>query len=226
MLKFIRYHLLYLFNDLWILLAIIMMTVSSVLFFYMGNGFDSEVLRILEKKSYLIDFQNEAFLICNIILSIWIIGASKEIFVLEEPEILLINKPKYIKSKVLAYLIYYLFISLLLYGVYQIIVVSLYGIVKFNYIFIINLLINVSLTHLIVVLGSGNNKNILLTMIFIVIYLITNILQKTDFPFVNYFNFFIPILNLDYPTFGYLHEFLIMFLIYFIATHKHITYYP
>lgn len=80
MVKFIKYHLLYLFNDLWLLLSVIMIIISGFLFYYLGYGFDSSLLRLLETNEYLLEFENEAFLICNIILSIWIIGASKEMY--------------------------------------------------------------------------------------------------------------------------------------------------
>lgn len=225
MFKFIKYHLLYLFNNLWLLLSVIMIFISGFLFYYLANGFDSSLLRLLEAGEYLLEFENEAFLICNIILSVWIIGASKEMFTLEEDHILLINKSKYIRSKIVAYLLYYCFISFLLYGVYQIVTVHLYGFRPFNYQFILNLIINVCLVHLIVVLVSGRNKNIFLTMIFIIIFLIFNALGTLDFYKKDLLMLFLPLQTLSYPLNGYLHIILVLTLIYFIGCYKHISYY-
>lgn len=225
MVKFIKYHLLYLFNDLWLLLSVIMIIISGFLFYYLGYGFDSSLLRLLETNEYLLEFENEAFLICNIILSIWIIGASKEMFTLEEDHVMLINKKRYKKSKIIAYLLYYCFISLLLYGVYQIITVSLYGLRPFNYRFIIHLIINVCLVHLVVVFASGRNKNIFLTMIYILIFLIFNTLTTIDFYRKDLLMLFLPIQTLNHPANGYLHVLFVLLIIYLIGCYKHISYY-
>lgn len=225
MIKFIKYHLLYLFNDLWLLLAIIMCIVSGFLFIYLGNGFDSYLLRLLERQNYLKEFEQEAFLVCNLILCVWVIGASKEMFNINDPQIMIINKKKYITSKIIAYLLYYSFISLLIYGMYQIVVYFLYGVVKYNYDFIIHLLLNVSLVHLMIVCFSGKNKNILVTIIFIVIYLIVNTILQAEFYLKDILDFFIPYLSLKHPKMGYIHNLLMMMLLYIIASYKHISYY-
>lgn len=225
MIKFIKYHLLYLFNDLWIILAIVMCIISGFLFFYLGAGFDSSLLRLLESNNYLKEFEHEAFLVCNLILSIWVINATKEMFIINDPEIMLINKKKYVKAKIVAYLFYYCFISLLVYGMYQIIVFFLYGVVKYNYCFIVHLLLNIFLVHLIVVSFSGKNKNILLSMIYLIIYLILSTLLQTNFYLKGILEFFIPYLSLNSPSFGYIHSLLFLFLLYSIASYKHISYY-
>lgn len=225
MIKFIKYHLLYLFNDLWIILAVVMCLVSAFLFFYLGAGFDSYLLRILEKNNYLKEFEHEAFLVCNLVLSIWIINASKEMFIINDPNIMVINKKIYVKSKIIAYLIYYCFISILVYGMYQVIVFLLYGTVKYNYNFIIHLLFNVCLIHLIVVLVSGKNKNMLLSVIYLTIYLMFNTIIQTEFYLKRAIYFFIPYLTLNIPQLGYLHNVLLLSLLYYLAAYKHISYY-
>lgn len=202
-----------------------MFIISGFLFYYLANGFDSSLLRLLETKEYLTEFENEAFLICNIILSIWIIGSSKEMFTLEEDHILLINKSKYIRSKIIAYHLYYCFICLLLYGVYQIVTVYLYGFRPFNYRFILNLLINVSLIHLSVVLAAGRNKNIFLTMIYILVFLILNTLATIDFYKKDLLMLFLPLQTLSYPINGYLHIGFILIIYYLMGCYKHISYY-
>lgn len=225
MIKFIRYHLLYLFNNLWIIFIFLIMLISGLMFYYLGGGFDSSSLRLLELNTYLIELEHEAFLICNIALSVWIIGASKEIFLLEEDYIMIINKKRYIKSKIIAYLIYYLFIGLLLFGSYQVICFILYGPVKFNYKFLINLMINISLIHFIVVLTMGKNKNILITIIYLFIYIMLFNLLNISFLYKDYIFMFIPLLNLSYPNNGYIHTLLIIYLLYFLSYYKHITSY-
>lgn len=225
MIKFIKYHLLYLFNDLWIILAIVLCLISGFLFFYFGAGFDSSLLRLLERDNYLKEFETEAFLVCNLILSIWVINATKEIFIINDPEIMLICKKKYVKAKIIAYLFYYCFISLLVYGMYQINVFFLYGAVKYNYHFIIHLLFNICLIHLIVVSFSGKSKNILLSVIYLICYLIFTTILKTDFYLKGVLEFFIPYLGLNEPNFGYIHNILFLLLLYYIASYKHISYY-
>lgn len=225
MIKFIKYHLLYLFNDLWLILAVVMCIVSAFLFFYLGNGFDSYLLRLLEKNNYLKEFEHEGFLVCNLVLSFWIINASKEMFIINDPNIMVINKKKYVKSKIIAYLIYYCFISVLVYGMYQLIVFILYGTVKYNYNFIIHLLFNVCLIHLIIVLFTGKNKNMLLSVIYLIIYLIFNTIMQTEFYLKSVIHFFIPYLNLNLPKFGYIHNILSISFLYHIASYRHISYY-
>lgn len=225
MIKFIKYHLLYLFNNLWLVLAFIMCIVSLFLFFYLGNGFDSGLLRLLESEVYLKEFESEAFLVSNMVLSIWIIGASKEMFIVDDPHIMVINKKFYVKSKILAYLLYYMFISVLIYGMYQVVVFMLYGVVKYNYSFLIHLLLNVLLIHLLVVLLSGNNKNILVMMIYIVCYLIFSTILRSEFYLKGALEFFMPYLSLSYPSFGYLHILLMSLLIYYLGSFKHISNY-
>lgn len=198
------------------------MIVSSFLFYYLGYGFDHFLNRLLYYNEYLLEFETEAYLLINIILSVWIIGASKEMFTLDEPHILLINKKKYINSKIIAYLLYYLFITVLLYGVYQLIVILLYGYLNFNYLFLFNLLLNVSAIHLIVVLVSGNNKNIFLTMIYITVFLIINMTLNIDFKYQEYIMFFLPLQPLSYPVYGYIHNVLLLVLVYLFSYSKHL----
>ncbi|NLN51052.1 MAG: hypothetical protein GX149_05475 [Acholeplasmataceae bacterium] len=224
MIKFIYYHLLYLFNKKWLFLLGIVVLSCSLLFSYLSGGFETEVERLLQTSNNLIEYEEEAFLIINLLLSVWIIGASKEIFSFEEPHVVLINKTKYLKTKIIAYWLYYLFVGILIYGIYQIILVSFYSLRPFNYLFIFNLLINISITHLAVILLSGNNKNILLSMVFIIVFLLLNGLNTTEFWFNEIIFFFFPLQNLKHSSFGYLHCLVFIITTYYLAFYKHFSF--
>lgn len=223
MIKYINYHFLYLFNKKGLITLLLIFLLSFIVFFYLAGGFYSEAERLMLMSEYLYEYNKEAFMLINIILGFWIINSSKEMFIIDEPHVLIINKKKYIYTKIIAYYLFYMFICLFLYSIYQIVSLVLYGFRKFNYIIFVNLLFNISLTHLFILLISGSNKNILLTILLFISYMIVIGLYFINFNFVNIILFFYPFSNDLYPIYGYLHIVLINILLFTIVFYKHYT---
>ncbi len=223
MIKFIKYHFLYLFNKKWLLFIAIISLLSALIFFFLGSGHLSEVERLLNMKELIKAYDYESFIVINLLIGFWVINAIKELFILEEPHILLIHKRKYIQSKIIAYTLFYFLVTLFIYSVYMSIRLILFGLRPFSNLFLFNLLLNILLIHLLMVVIGGKNKNILLSISLFIIFILINGLYFIDYWLLNMVLFFIPYLNFEYPLFGYVHTFLVILLLNVIAFYKHFS---
>lgn len=194
-------------------------------FFYLGGGFESYIERLLHLETYQLEYELETFTLLNLIMALFIITMSKDIFLLDEPHILLIHKQKYIASKIIAYLLYYLMMSIIAYGVYQVIYVLLYGFSRFNYNYLIHLLFNVTVIHGLATLVLGQGKALLKMIVVLIVYLLLDRLIQLNHPYMDIVHFFYPVKTLLMPKLGYLHSLLYIIIIYILAYHKHINVY-
>lgn len=165
------------------------------------------------------EYDKESFLIINIIVGLWVINASKDIFSLNEPHVYLIDKSKYIRSKIVAYYLFYGFITVFLYGVYQIVKISFYGFRPFDYLILINVLFNLLFIHLLVVILNNRSRNVLFTVILFIVYLLLNGLYFINHWFIDMLLIFIPFLNYSYSLYGYTHIILILINLYIISVY-------
>ncbi len=221
MIKFIVYHFYHLFNKKWFFFLVLLLIASFFVLFYLGGGFEDKTTRLLNEASWLKEYENESFLIINSLIGFWIIGASKEMFFQQTAFVVLINKKKYTASKIISYWFYYLLIIIFVYGNYQIVRIILYDFRPFDYTFLINLIINGTIVHLLITTISGKSKQIIATIIFYLAFLITAGLYMIDLKINNYILFFIPFLSLEIPMFGYLHIVFYLLLVYCLAVYKH-----
>lgn len=224
MIKYISYHFLYLFNKKTILFLLGIFLLSFLIFFYLAGGFYSEAERLIMIAETLKEYNKESFLFINIIIGLWIINSSKEIFTLQEPHVVLINRQVYIYTKIIGYYLFYFFMCLFMYFIMQVALILLYGFRPFNYLILLNLIINILLTHLFILLVSGYNKNLLFTILFSVIYIIINGLYFINNFLIEIVLFFLPFLNHLYPIYGYYHLFLVIVLLFTLTIYKHLTY--
>ena len=191
-----------------------------VMFLYFAGIFDSKVERLLFKERYLNEYELETFTLLNFLSNIWILMSSKEIFNLEEPHILLINKRKYIISKVIAYLMLYLIVFISIYGIYQVVLVLMYGFVKFNYLYIIHLSLNVVLIHSFIVFISGKSKSVIKMVLLVVLLFALDQLKNTNLSYLKLIHFYYPTLTLIKPNFSYLHVILVSLFYYSCSFYK------
>ena len=189
---------------------------------YFGLLYEPVTERLLNYHEYSKTYEIEAFIVINLLLSLWVFISSKELFCFEEPHVVIISKKKYIVSKITSYLIFYLSITLLFYGIYQIIRSISFGINPFNYNFMFHLVLNVCMVHGITVLVLGESKSILVSILFALLIVLLDRLNMFDNLLTKYINFFYPILDLNHPVYGYIHVLLMIILIYSLAITKHL----
>lgn len=221
MIKWIKYHFLHLNDKRWKITTIVVMVFVVVMILYLGGALDTEVERLLFRDRNLLELKYETFTLLNLLALIWVLMGTKEIFLLEEPHILLINKTKYLISKAITYLLFYLLLFMVFYGLYQLVVVYLYGFINFDYKYIIHLALNINLIHSILLLLSGKTKNIMkMILLIIVLFALDKLKEINNFTF-NIIDMFYPLLSLDYPYNGYGHVILISIFYYILAIIKH-----
>lgn len=189
---------------------------------YFGSLYEPVTERLLHYCEYSESYETDAYIVINLLLSLWVFISSKELFCFEEPHVVIISKKKYIVSKIVSYLIFYLCITLLLYGIYQIIKIISFGVNSFDYNFIVHLILNVSMVHGITVLVLGESKSILVTILFALLIVLLDRINMFDNLLTKYINFFYPILDLKHPIYGYIHVLLMIILIYYLAITKHL----
>ncbi len=223
--KWINYHFSQLKDKRWFLILSLIFLILWVLFFYLGGGFEHKLERILHLETYIYEYEQETFTLLNLLMAFFIINMSRDIFLLDEPHILLIHKPKYIVSKMITYLMYYLLMILIAYGVYQVMYVILFGFHRFNYTYIIHLMLNAFLIHGITILILGQGKAILKTIVILMLFLLLDRLVYLSHPYFEIMHFFYPIKTLNYPNLGYLHSVLYLLILYTLSYHKHLNIY-
>lgn len=221
LIKWIRYHFLHLNDKKWKLTSLSLILVVLMMFLYFGGLLDGSIERILFKERYLFDYELETFTLLNVLIIIWVLMGTKEIYLLDEPHILLINKSKYLISKAVAYLLFYFIIFSLMYFLYQIVLVSLYGFMRFNYYFLIHLLLNIFLVHSVVLLISGKTRSILKMILLIIILFSLDQLKGLKLEYFKNISLFYPSLSQRRPNEGYLHIILISLFYYLLALFRH-----
>lgn len=220
--KWIRYHFSYLKDKKWLLILLSIFMLLFVIFFYLGGGFDPHVDVLLDINNYQQDYHKETFTLLSFVMAFFIIHMSKDIFQLDEPHIILINKRKYIITKMMTYWLYYVLMIISFYAVYQVIFIVLYGFYPFMYFYLYHLIFNATLIHALVVLILGQGKALLKTILLLIIYLILDRILLIEHPLMRVLVFFYPITNLGEPLFGYVHLILYSALIYIIGYYKHL----
>ncbi len=219
--KWIKYHFSYLKDKKWMLILTLIFVALWIVFFYLGGGFESKVERILNLKTYIYEYEEETFRLLNILIAFFIINLSKDIFILDEPHIFIINKKKYLITKIITYLLYYFILIFIFYTVYQVIYIVLYGFNPFNYRYLTSLLINSAIIHGLTILLLGQGKAILKMILMLIMYLLLDRLLLLNYPFIEIINFYYPLTNLSYPMLGYKHIFLYVITVYILAFYKH-----
>lgn len=192
-----------------------------IVFFYLGGGFESKVERILNLKTYIYEYEEETFRLLNILITFFIINLSKDIFILDEPHIFIINKKKYLITKIITYLLYYFILIFIFYAVYQVIYIVLYGFNPFNYRYLTSLFVNSAIIHGLTILLLGQGKAILKMILMLIMYLLLDRLLLLNYPFIEIISFYYPLTNLSYPILGYKHIFLYVITVYILAFYKH-----
>lgn len=188
---------------------------------YFAGLFDGKIERLLFSERYLKEYERETFTFLNILIIILVLMGSKEIYLLDEPHILLINKRKYIVSKAVAYLFFYWIIFIVIYFLYQVVLISIYGFRQFNYYFLINLLLNIALNHSVILLISGKTKSILKIILFLMLLFLFNKVKEINISYISNLELFYPSLALSLPKAGYVHVILISVFYYALAFFKH-----
>ena len=224
MIKWLRYHLSYLFDKKNILILSSILIVVTFFLLFIGGVFESYLERLIKVNEYLNDYDRESFIFLNMILSIWVMSSSKEMFNFDEPHVKLIHKGKYITSKVITYALYYVLIGTIFFFVYQVIRTILFGVYRYPFNYLGHLIHNMLLIHLLCLLFSGKNKSILTTILFTLFIIGLDRLLLVDYYLLDIFRFYYPIYDLNFPLFGYIHSIILMVLFLFIAILKHLDY--
>ena len=220
--KWIKYHFLFLMDKKWWLMVFVIALCLTLILGYFGSLYEPITERLLNYQEYSESYEKEAFIVINLLLSLWVFISSKELLCFEEPHVVTISKKKYLISKIISYLIFYLCITFLFYGIYQIIKCVSFGVNPFNYHFMLHLVLNVSIVHGITVLALGKSKSILVSILFTLLIVLLDRLTMFDNLLTKYITFFYPILDLNHPVYGYIHVLLMIVLIYFLAITKHL----
>lgn len=221
MIKWVRYHFLHLNEKRWYWAIFWLVIVVVLLFFYFGGFLEAPLERLFFEKEYLFEYQVETFTLLNLLAIIWVLMGTKEIYLLDEPHIFIINKRKYIISKAIAYLIFYQLIFLLFYSLYQLVLVALFGFMNFDYSYLWHLLLNVFFLHGFVIFISGKTSSVIKMILLIVLLFSLDKLKGIDFRGVNLLSCFYPTLSLTKPKKGYLEIVLTGLFYYFSGFFKH-----
>ncbi len=221
MIKWVKYHFLHLNDKKWKITSIILITIVFLMFAYFGGIFDSKIERLLFRDRYLLEYEIETFTLLNILSIFLVLMGTKELYLLDEPHVLLLNKRKYLISKSISYLLFYFLIFFIFYFLYQIVIVLLYGFIKFNYDYLIHLLLNIFLIHSLTLLISGKTKSMLKMILMLIVFFILTKIEELNFYALNNIYLFFPIKTLKKPTEGYLHQVLISIFYYILAIFKH-----
>lgn len=206
-----------------LILSIILVVVTFFLLF-IGGIFESPVERLIKVRAYIEDYDRESFIFLNMILSIWVMTSSKEMFNLDEPHVKLIHETKYTTSKIITYGIYYTLIAMLFFFFYQVIRALLYGMYQYPLHYLSHLIHNMLLIHALCLLFSGKNKSILTTILFTLLIIGLDRLLLIDYYILDILRFYYPIYGLNRPMFGYLHSIILIILLSYIATLKHASF--
>ena len=190
---------------------------------YIGGFFEGKTELVLYVESYILEYNEESFQVLNLLFGFFIINASKEMLILEEPHILIINRKKYIISKAITYLIYYYILIILFYAVYQCVFVFLYGFHIFDYRHIGHLLLNATFMHGFTLLIEGKNHSFVKTIFLFILYISLDQINDIKNPFIKIIHFYYPVLDLNYPIFGYGHVMLMIVFLYSVALNKHVN---
>lgn len=223
--KWVYYHFLYLMDKKWWLMILIIAFFLTLILAYFGSLYEPVTERLLNYKEYSNSYELDSFIAVNLLLSLWVFISSKEMFCFEEPHVWIIHKRKYVVSKIISYLLFYIGVTLLFYGIYQVIRYVSFGLKPFNYAYIIHLVLNVTLVHGITVLALGKSKSILLTIMFSLLFVLLDRIYMFDHLITKYIAFFYPVLDLNYPIYGYKHILMMVLLIYYLGINKHLKFF-
>lgn len=219
--KWINYHFSNLKDKKWfIILSLIFLLLWGV-FFYLGGGFDGRVERLLNSNTYQLEYEQETFMLLNLLMAFFIINMSKDIFELDEPHIMIINKQAYLMTKIITYYLYYVIMIISFYAVYQVMYVLLYGFNPFNYMYIFHLLINALCIHGFSILILGQGKAILKTILLLILFLLLDRLIYLNVSWLIIINFYYPLQTLKSPILGYWHVLLYAVILYILGYYKH-----